>query len=178
MSLMGVGVHSSHVVSHQLGRSSKGTPHVAVLFENEEGEHITWYGYLSDAALEYTLATLAVLGWDPIENDARVDTLNGTELLVGAQADLVIETEEYNGEHRPKVKWVNRPGGGLGEGMAAEDANAFAVSLRQKILSAQRPKPNAAPGAAKPAAKPAARTPARAGAGSRPLSQPDDDLPF
>ena len=149
MAVIAVGRHAVKVVSHALGRSSTGTPHVAVLFEDAGGDRITWYGYLSDAAMERTIKSLQALGWDPVANNGMVDSLNGTDLLVGRDAEVVVDTEVYNGEVRHKVKWVNAVGGGLGEGMAADDATSFAASLRQKILSAPRPKVNGQAGTAK-----------------------------
>jgi hypothetical protein len=173
MPLLGAGRHRVQVVSHILRKSSGGTPSVAVLFESQEtiGDRITWDGYLTDAALERTLASLKILGWDPAEHDGKIETLHGTDVLKGAEAEIVVELEEYNGQARPKVKWVNAVGGGgLGEGMDAEDVIAFSASLRQKVLSARAPTPNAKPGPA--------RQPAAVSANSKPLSDPDDDLPF
>jgi hypothetical protein len=173
MPLLGAGRHHVTVVSHILRKSSGGTPSVAVLFEStaQIGDRITWDGYLTDAALERTIASLRILGWDPAEHDGKVESLHGTDILKGAEAEIVVELEEYNGQQRPKVKWVNAVGGGgLGEGMAAEDVMAFSASLRQKVLSAQKPTPNTKPGPA--------RQPAAVAANSKPLSEPDDELPF
>ena len=169
MAVIGIGRHAVKVVSHALGRSSTGTPHVAVLFEDAGGDRITWYGYLSDAALERTIKSLQALGWDLVANNGMVDSLNGTDLLVGRDAEVVVDTEVYNGEVRHKVKWVNEPGGGLVEAMPQDDASAFAATLRAKVLSAPRPKPNGQPG---PAKKPAPVT--------VPATEPGDDpdLPF
>jgi hypothetical protein len=167
MPAIGAGRHAVKVVNHQLGKSSTGTAHVAVLFEDPEGGRITWYGYLTDAALERTIASLRILGWDPTKHDGRIDSLHNSGLLVDAEAEVVVEMETYNGETRPKVKWVNEVGGGMGEGMPAEEALSFASSLRQKILSAQPPKPNSRPGPA--------RQPAGVGADTDGV---DDDLPF
>jgi hypothetical protein len=166
MSFENPGRHSVKVAAHMLGRSGTGTHHVAVLFEDEAGDRITWYGYLSDKAIERTVASLQVLGWDPAEHGGRIDSLNGTDLLVDADAEIVVENEEYEGKVRPKVKWVNAPGGGMGEAMDAVDADVFAASLRAKVLSAAKPTPNGAPG---PAKRP---EPAAAGGAI------DDDLPF
>jgi hypothetical protein len=165
------GRHSVRVVHHALGRSSKGTPRVTVQFEDVNGERIVWDGYLSDAALERTLASLQILGWDPVANDGRVDSLNGTGILVDNEAEIVVEHEVYNEDIQAKVKWVNAPGGGTGEAMADDDAKSFAAQLRAKILSAPRPKASTQPGPAK------AAVPAAAGAGAR-RSAADDDLPF
>ena len=163
------GVHKVRVVQHQLGKSGTGTPHIAVLFEDTVGDRITWYGYLSDKALDRTIASLEVLGCGPAEYDGRIESLNGTGILADREAEIVVEVEKYNSKPSPKVKWVNRPGGGMGEAMAPEEAAAFSATLRQRILSAKGPKVNAKPGPA--------RQPAGAGAG-KPLSEPDDGLPF
>lgn len=163
------GVHKVVVVSHQLGKSGTGTPHVAVLFEDPAGDRITWYGYLSDKALERTIASLEILGWDSAEHDGRIESLNGTGILADNEAEIVVELEEYNGDVRPKVKWVNRPGGGMGEAMGADEAATFSATLRQKILSAKGPKATTKPAAVR---KP---VPATAG---KPLTEPDDGLPF
>lgn len=167
MAGFGPGRHIVEVAAHQLGESGTGTAHIAVLFESPEGARITWYGYLSDAALERTIASLRILGFDPAEHNGMLDALHGTKLLVSRKAEIVVELETYNGETRPKVKWVNDVGGGMGKGMEADKAKSFAASLRQKILSAQPPKPSAKPGPA--------RAPAAVPAGA---IDPDDDLPF
>lgn len=177
MSVIGAGRHLVNVVGHQLGRSEGGrqTPFIAVLFESDQtiGDRITWYGYLSDAAIERTVATLEKLGWDPAKYDGRLESLHNTDVLHGAAAEIVVEMETHEGKTRAKVKWVNFPGeGGMGEGMAVQDVTAFSDSMRAKILSAKGPTPN---GKAGPSKQPVA---AGAGRSSKPLSQPDDDLPF
>lgn len=149
------GTHRVRVVSHVLGRSSTGTPHVSVKFEDVNGDRITWYGYLTEKAMERTVATLGILGWDPVEHNGMVDSLNGTDLLVGNEAEIVVEFETYNGETTAKVKWVNEVGGGM-NGMEDQEASSFAAELRKKILSAPRPKVSAQPGPSKPAQQPAA----------------------
>lgn len=171
MPVIGIGRHAVQVVSHQLGRSGTGTPHVAVLFEDVNGDRITWYGYLTDAAMESTLKALSAIGWDPMKFDGRIDSLNGTDLLKGVEAEIVVEMEEYQGKPRPKVRWVNEPGGGgLGDGMSADEATSFAAQLRAKVLGASKPRPNGAPG-------PARSAPPKAKAGSV-AGDLDDDLPF
>lgn len=168
MAVIGIGTHLVRVVSHVLGKSGTGTPHIAVLFEDVNGDRVTWYGYLTDKAMERTVASLQVLGWDPVADNGLVNRLNGTQALVGAEAEIVVEMEEWEGKPTAKVKWVNRVGGSLGEGMAEEEAGTFAASLRQKILSAAKPQANSKPGPAK--------QPAAAGA---PVGDDfDDGLPF
>lgn len=168
---LGKGRHLVNVIDHVLGKSGTGTPFVAVQFESEVqiGDRITWYGYLTDAAFERTVASLQILGWDPAEHNGLMTSLNGTGILKGAPAEIVIDEEQFEGKARMKVKWVNSPGGGgLGGAMEPADAQSFAESIRFKILSAAKPRPSSKAGPARQAAV----------AGGRPLSQPDDDLPF
>lgn len=174
MGVIGAGRHQVTVVDHALGKSGTGTPHVSVLFEDINGDRITWYGYLSDRAIEFTLKALGVLGWDPQEHNGNLATLNSTNVLCGAGAEIVVEEETFEGKTRPKVQWVNELGGGSLEAMAETEAETFAASLRKKILSAPKPKVVSHPGPAK-AAEPAAQP---AAAGGAPADDFDDDLPF
>lgn len=161
------GRHLVQVVSHVLGKSSTGTPHIAVVFEDINNDRITWYGYLTDAALARTIESLGILGWDPHAHDGKIDSLNGTGLLVGAEAEIVVEMETYEGKTNPKVKWVNEIGGRLNS-MDDHEATAFAADLRRKILSAPKPKVVSQPGKAD-------AVPATAGGAD---VDPADDLPF
>ncbi len=146
--MIGAGRHEVRVVSHALTKSGqKGTPCVAVTFEDDVGQRITWFGYLTDAALEWTLKALAAMGWDSNASDGRIDSLNGTDLLAGNRVEIVVEEEEYEGKLRPKVRWVNEIGGGVGDRMAPDEATAFATDLRKRILSMRGPAPTTRPGA-------------------------------
>lgn len=168
MSVIGIGRHVVRVVSHVVGKSGTGTPHVSVLFEDVNGDRITWYGYLTDKAMERTIASLQILGWDAVADNGLVHKLNGTDALVGAEAEIVVEMEEWEGKPTPKVKWVNEVGGGMAKPLPEEEAATFAASIRTKVLSAARPQANNRPG---PAKQPAA-------AGAPAADDFDDDLPF
>ncbi len=68
------------------------------------GRMVTWYGTLaSDAAYKYSVNQLRNAGWEgnDFENIG----------VVGNQCIVVIEHEEWEGEVRAKVKWVNSLGG-------------------------------------------------------------------
>ena len=152
MSGIGKGKHTVGILSTCLTKSGqKQTPCVAVVFEDEVGDTITYWGYLTDAALEYTMKSLAAMGWDSAKHDGRIDTLDGTDLLVGHKVEIVVDEEEYDGKVRAKVKFVNEIGGGLGERMDPAEASSFAAELRKKILAMGGPKPSTRPA---PARKP------------------------
>lgn len=180
MGTIQAGTYDVEVDATFLGKSAKkGTGYVAVRFKDEVGDTITAYLYTSDKAIERTIETLGVLGWDLNANNGDLYTLHETQLLVGAKAEIVVEDEEYNSKIYPKVRWINEPGGGgRSEGMAPDEAKAFAAALRAKVYGAVAGKGQVAKAAGKPAAKPASRpAPAKA---SVPPSGPegDDEIPF
>ena len=147
-----------------LGQSAeKGTPYVSILFENEQGEDLTAFLYLSDAALERTVRTLReVFGF----ND---DFGTVKEQVTGKQASIVVEAEEFEGKTRMKVKWVNAVGGVSGKPLEN------AVSLLAQLSARAKRIPAAAPTAARTA--PVAARPARPAPAPK-AAVPEDDVPF
>ena len=131
MATIGAGRVLVRVKGHQLGESAKGTPYVAVLFEDGRGDVVTWYGYLTAGALPRTVDALGVLGWDAQEHGGDVRVLNGTGLLVGARAQIVVEEDEYGGKVRSEVKWVNPVPAVLGAARAGELADELRDQLMQ-----------------------------------------------
>ena len=130
-----------------LGQSAeKGTPYVSILFETEQGEDLTAFLYLSDAALERTVRTLReVFGF----ND---DFGTVKEQVTGKQASIVVEAEEYEGKSRMKVKWINTVGGGSGKPLENASTLLAQLSAKAKRIPAAAP---AATRTAAPTARPA-----------------------
>ena len=147
-----------------LGQSAeKGTPYVSILFETEQGEDLTAFLYLSDAALERTVRTLReVFGF----ND---DFGTVKEQVTGKQASIVVEAEEYEGKSRMKVKWINTVGGSSGKPLENAGTLLAQLSAKAKRIPASAPvaarAATAAPRAARPA--PAPKT-----------AHVDEDAPF
>lgn len=170
-----------------LGYASTGTPQVAVYFEFLDegvGGGITWFGFLSEKALESTVRGLRNCGW---EGDELAD-LTG---LDKNEVELVVEMEEYNGQTRPKVRWVNRAGGAaVKNAMGEDEAKAFSANLRARIraIDAQEKVKAKASGAAAaptasrpPAPKMKAPTPIKRSTGAQAPEPPphtDSDIPF
>ena len=161
------GTYQAQVVSTALAAvGEKKTPSVKVKFETEFAIHDietpaiqTVYAdlWLTEKCWERSMDNLSILGW----NGTDLNDLNGTDLLVGQKAWLVLDEEEYNGETRTKVKFINAIGGGGIKAMEADEAKALAASLKGKMLKYRQNKP--APKAEGPA-------PAQ--------SNDDDGLPF
>ena len=150
-----------------LGQSAeKGTPYVSILFENEQGEDLTAFLYLSDAALERTVRTLReVFGF----ND---DFGTIKEQVTGKQASIVVEAEEFGGKTRMKVKWINTVGGGSGKPLENASTLLAQLSARAKRI------PAAAPAAARTAAPAARPAPSAKPAPAPKPAAVDEDVPF
>ena len=150
-----------------LGQSAeKGTPYVSILFENEQGEDLTAFLYLSDAALERTVRTLReVFGF----ND---DFGTVKEQVTGKRASIVVEAEEYEGKSRMKVKWINTVGGSSGKPLENAGSLLAQLSARAKRI------PAAAPAATRTAAPAARQVPSAKPAPAPKPAAVDDGDPF
>ena len=177
MGTVATGTHLVHVTAHILTKTGTGKEQLAITFEDEEGNRITWYGYFTEKTIDRTMETLAILGWDAEKYDHRIASLHDTDILVGAEAEIVVEAEEYEGRTRHKVRWVNAVGaGGAQDPLSAGEAADFSERMRAAFITAKGPQPNRAPRQAPPGAaldrKPVKPAPSGGGGG------PDDDIPF
>jgi hypothetical protein len=166
------GRYPARGVEGGLGVTSKGAPQVAVLVRITEGPNVgaelTWYGHFTEKTEEKTLDQLRVLGWS-------TDDLNDLSGIDANDVSIVVEHETNDrGETHAKIRWINRPGGGLAmkERMDDAAARAFAARMRAKAVASRA-------GAPKPAARTA--TPQRNGAprfDDAPPPSDGDALPF
>ena len=70
----------------------------------QEGKKITWFGYLTDASVEFTIRAMAeALGFD---GDLAA-LQDGNTNLSGMNLQVVTEWEEWDGEKRLKAKYIN-----------------------------------------------------------------------
>lgn len=160
------GRYTATVKSAELGQSAEnGTPYLSLLCKTAEGEELTAYLYLSDAAFERTTKTLReVFGFD-----------NNFESVVaqvtGKECSIVVEAEEYEGKTRMRVKWINAVGGSSGKPL--ENAGSLLAQLSAKAKRI----PAAAPSAARTAAPASRPAPAARPAPAKPATI-DDEVPF
>jgi hypothetical protein len=145
------------------------TPFVEVAFAILTGEHegstVRWTSYFTDNTAERTLEALYYCGWTGDDLAEFADhKLHG---LDKNEVEIVVELESYekDGETKqaPRVRWVNRPGGGrvnLENAMDRGTLTAFGQRMRGLALKVKNGK--AASTAAPPAAAPSA----------------DDSIPF
>lgn len=159
-----------------LGETDKGNEQIAVNFDiltpDAEVSTIVWYGYFTDKTWERTVESLRHMGWTGTDL-ADVNGLDANEV------ELVVEDETYEGKTFPRVRWVNKPGGGgiaLKAPLTGDRAKSFAAQMKDKIkaLDASGPKKTAP---AAPRARSSAPPPSHIGDnGAPPLT--DDDIPF
>ena len=142
------GRYTATVESAELGQSEKGTPFVSLLCKTEQGEELTAYLYLSDAALERTTKTLR----EVFAFDNNFESV--VQQVTGKPCSIVVEAEEYEGKTRMKVKWVNSV-----SGSSAKPLDNAASLLAQLSAKAKRI-PAAAPAATRTAAPTARPAPA------------------
>lgn len=135
-----------------LSESKEGNPQIAVTFSliDDPASKITWFGsFKSEASTEIALKALRAMGWTG--NDLSVFEF-GNDMpheMAGVAVEIVVETEDYEGKSRTKVKWVNAPGGGVAvkNPMSAPAVKSFAARMKAAIAAfdAQNGKPTPKP---------------------------------
>ncbi len=160
------GRYTATVESAELGQSEKGTPFLALICKTDQGEELTAYFYLSDAAFEQTTKTLR----EVFAFDNNFESV--VQQVTGKPCSIVVEAEEYEGKTRMKVKWVNSV-----RGSSAKPLDNAASLLAQLSAKAKRI-PAAAPAAARTAAPAARPAPSAKPAPAPKPAAVDDGDPF
>lgn len=140
------GTYRAIAVQWEMGETSTGKEQIAIRFKilgDEDGRHITYFGFFTEKTAKRTMESMRICGW---QNDDFVDVIG----LDSNEVELVIAPEEYNGTWTSKVKWVNRPGGGLKLEKPMDDAAKRAFSARMKSLAVESRVNTPKPAAAKP----------------------------
>ena len=140
------GRYTATVESAELGQSEKGTPFLALLCKTDQGEELTAYLYLSDAAVERTVKTLR----EVFAFDNSFESV--VQQVTGKPCSIVVEAEEYEGKTRMKVKWVNSVGGSSAKPLENSATLLAQLSAKAKRIPAATP---TATRTAAPAARPA-----------------------
>ena len=139
------GIHRALAQSIQFGHAGQDDKEqVAVEFrltnpdDPECGYSITWFGFFTEKTIKRTIESLRYCGWKG-DDLAELPTLADTGMLAD-EVDLVVQHEEYEGNVRAKVAWVNRPGGGrvqLAKPMEATSLASFAARMKSSIKAAE-----------------------------------------
>lgn len=155
------GRYTATITEATLGESQTGTPFASLYCTTEDGQHISAYLYLSEKAFDRSLEALQKLGFDG--DFERLDQLNG------AACSLSVEEEEWNGETRLKVRYINPPRAAAPQGLAAMLTARARGGMPAKPVAATKP---AAPSRPVPPRAPPPPPSALPGA------EEDDDVPF
>lgn len=170
------------------GLSKNNNTEVAIEFSVIDGDYagevITWIGHFTDKTAARTIESLQIAGWQGDDLSELADV--PANQVLAAEVSLTVEGEEYEGQWKPKVQWVNRPGGGkfsFKNAISGNDLKAFGAQYRSTVQSVR-----AAGGAPRKAAGGSApRTGGGSGGGYGRANAPgdravpppsDDDLPF
>lgn len=158
-------------IAGALGKANTGTPQIGIelmVTQGEsEGQRITYYGFFTPNASEYTFKTMRDLGWegDDITNLAGLDK-NEVTVYVG--------TEVHEGKQRQKVKAIYPLGGaGIANPLSDTEAKVLAAQMKGAAIASRSAKP-----ADKPKSKPATRQTTRQLPPADFGGNPDDDIPF
>ena len=160
------GRYTATVESAELGQSDKGTPFLSLACKTDQGEELTAYLYLSDAAVERTVKTLR----EVFAFDNNFETV--VQQVTGRTCSIVVEAEEYEGKTRMKVKWVNTVGGSTAKPLDNASSLLAQLSAKAKRIPAAAPM---AGRTAQPAARP---DPAARPAQAAKSAALDEDVPF
>lgn len=162
------GNYKAKAIASGIGVSnSKGTPYVRVTFRLiDSGSEIDWFGYVpNEAAQERLVKDLVTMGYKGT-NPEELDNLDEESVgaFLPATVSLKIEDEEWQGNTRSRVRFVNP------ERREAEPGKSLFGDMRAAFAAAR---PGGAPAAPKANGKPSPI------ARPAPVSDPDEDsIPF
>lgn len=141
------------------GLSENEKTQLAVSFEIVEddqyaGETISWLGHFTEKTTARTLESLQHMGFQSddiseLEDLSRDDAMKALPNMV----ELVLEPEEYEGNWRQKVRWVNRYGGGrfaFKKPLKGNDLKAFAAQMKGALKNARGGAPRVSGSATQP----------------------------
>lgn len=134
------GSFDATITEHGYSFSGTNTTQLMVRFETQHGSIVGYFSF-SDAAVEYTIEKIRNMGFQGDDLDA----LNG-DCLIGNKCSIVVDHEEYNGQMKAKVKFVNAFGQSREfkrDAAAAAKAKMFNGLLRKQAKIT--PPPQAAP---------------------------------
>lgn len=142
------GTFRGKAVNWQFGKAQTGTEQIVVQFElldgPAKGERHSWYGTFGEKSTQRTLESLEHCGWDG-------DSLMDLKGMGTKEPELSCGEDEYKGEKRIRINWVNAPGGGMAmhEAYTTPDQKAaFAARMKGELLRFRQNKGNKTPASA------------------------------
>jgi hypothetical protein len=138
MTMIAKGKHEALAIqwSQVTAHEKSGNEEIRVLFEivgdEDNGKTITWYGYFTDKTAERTVESLRYMGWAG-QNILDIQGLDKNKV------QLVIEHDDYSGQPKAKVAWVNRlVSVYMGTPMDEVKKKAFADRMKGLVLASKQ----------------------------------------
>lgn len=141
--LLPEGKYEVEVVDAYMTESQSGTPGLVFRFENLEG-HQECTRWITPATTEYVIKDLETMGFPraKLSDMENLDKLK--EFVKGNSVRIVVEDEEYQGDYKPKVKWINKTGAMKKESPELR-ANIFSILNGKAPALASAPRNRPAP---------------------------------
>lgn len=138
--------HMAVCVSHSFGMGSK-AEQIGVACKIVEGEFagqvLFWYGSFSPDAKEFTFRGMRAFGF---KGDNVMDCSSMYPDRGGRPARITVQHDEYDGEWRLKVAWVNDDGVVMKKPLEGRDLEVFAARMRAELRHAGGGGPAPGPG--------------------------------
>lgn len=168
------GTYRATAKSCGLGETKNGNPQICVEIELVDRDgvvlgNLPWYGYFTDDGFPIAFRALRALGWQG--NDiGELDDCDCSKLLPN-EGEAVVRLDEYEGQERVRVAFINAAGEGVRLAKRLDPAGKakLAERLKARILLLEQQG-----GARRAAPKPAAQATGTDGK----FSPDDDDIPF
>lgn len=157
MSLIPEGKYNANIRGASFGKSSNGNWQVAIqcqVFDDDAdapGELIAYVGTFTDAATPITFEAIRGTGYDGDDLEEFKKLADDGQL---GPASIVIQHEQYEGQTRARIRFINRPGGGsfkFKEEMSAAEVRGFAAQMKSAFRGHTRPAPQKRDSATRPA---------------------------
>lgn len=147
MALRADQTYSGHIRSAAAVFSGSGTPGIQINLECQDGKisHTFWLTEKTVKRVEKTLTEIGCRSED-LYNENGLDNID--EILADREVSFTTVSEEYKGDTRIKVQWVNKPrGDSNGKTAASAAASLFSGKKLEAPVAApaQRPAPSSAP---------------------------------
>lgn len=132
--MIAIGKYNAKVTAISFGRASTGNEQIAIQFEILDGEfageNIAYLGTFTENSIEYTTNALRAVGW--LGDDlSELPGLAADGKL--SEAQIVVRHEEYEGQMRARIKFVNPPGGGrftFKDQIEGNDLRSFSARMK------------------------------------------------
>jgi len=160
------------------GEGKEPKKQVAINFELLEGpdagERMVWFGYFSDATWERTVESLRYCGF---KGDDLSDVVNQK---LNQEVSIVVKHEEYQGETKARVAWVNKARSGfkMTAPMANKDLALFASAMKSRVARVPAVEADKVEEVKKPTPLPSGDAGAKSASGAGTPLKGDDDCPF